>query len=140
MLLDTPQPLIHDAEKALREKYKKDEIALRGPIVFQDGRYTLVSSILKSVPEASAAGDGGAGSEKVEHAVIATGRAPVLEGNRLALSFDLDPERAALLMQSFQMNTPDVSLVFDMTFDGLSDAYDAELTIDWSEVKQSQAF
>lgn len=140
VLLDTPQSLIHDAEKALREKYKKDEIAIRGPIVFQDGRYTLVSSILKSVPEASAAGDGGAGSEKVEHAVIATGRAPVLEGNRLALSFDLDPERAALLMQSFQMNTPDVSLVFDMTFNGLSEAYDADLTIDWSEVKQSQAF
>ena len=140
VLLDTPQSLIRDAERALRERYKKNEIVIRGPIVFQEGRYTLVSSILKSASAGSANAEGGPVTEKIEHAVIATGRAPVLEGNRLALSFDLDPERASLLMQSFQMNTPDVSLVFDMTFAGLSEAYDADLTIDWSEVKQSSAF
>lgn len=147
VLLDTPEGMITDAQKALREKYKKDEIKLRGPIVFADGRYTLVSSVLTgggpgaataapaSTAEADAPAEGPA-----KRTVIATGKAPVLEGNRLALSFDLDPEHAALLMQSFQMNTPDVSLVFDMTFNGLSEAYDADLTIDWSEVKHSQSF
>jgi hypothetical protein len=38
------------------------------------------------------------------------------------------------------MNTPDVSLVFDMTFDGLTAAYDAELTVDWAEVRKSESF
>ena len=143
VLLDTPESMIRDAERTLRGRYKKNEIVVRGPIVFQDGRYTLVSSVLKNASAGTAtaegtSGDAGAGT--TEHAVIATGRAPVLEGNRLALSFDLDPEHASLLLQSFQMNTPDVSLVFDMTFEGLSEAYDADLTIDWSEVKQSQSF
>jgi hypothetical protein len=72
--------------------------------------------------------------------VLTSGRAPVLEGNRLALSFDLAPQQASLLMQSLAMPTPDVSLVFDMTFAGLTDAYDAELTIDWSEVRKNKAF
>lgn len=142
VLLDTPEAMVKEAEKALRVRYKKDEITVRGPIVFQGGRYTLVSSVLKSPAGAASAGvaDAPAGGEQTEHAVIATGQAPVLEGNRLALSFDLDPEHAALLLQSFQMSTPDVSLVFDMTFNGLSEAYDADLTIDWSEVKHSQSF
>src|SRR5439155_911893 len=59
VLLDTPQSLIRDAEKALRDRYKKNEIAIRGPIVFQEGRYTLVSSILKSASAGSANAEGG---------------------------------------------------------------------------------
>ena len=137
--LDTPDAMIAAAQKELREKFKQDSLTIRGPVVFADGRYTLVSSIIKPAATASAGPDA-PGGETTERAVIATGRAPVLEGNRLALSFDLDPEHASLLMQSFQMNTPDVSLMFDMTFNGLSEAYDADLTIDWSEVKKSQHF
>jgi hypothetical protein len=38
------------------------------------------------------------------------------------------------------MRTPDVSIVFDMTFNGLTEAYDADLTIDWTEVRKSQSF
>ena len=126
VLLDTPEDQVRSAEKELRNKLKQDKAHVRGPMVFQDGRYTLVSSILR------------AGNQAPDREVIATGQAPVLEGNRLALSFDLDPEHASLLMQSFRMNTPDISLVFDMKFNGLSEAYDADITIDWSEVKNSK--
>jgi hypothetical protein len=119
--------MVDEAQKGLRRNLKDDTAVIRGPIVFQDGRYALVSSILNP-PSATQ-----------ERKLLATGRAPVLEGNRLALSFDLKPQEAMLLMQSFQMNTPDVSLVFDMTFVGLSEAYDADLYIDWSEVKNSKA-
>jgi hypothetical protein len=64
----------------------------------------------------------------------------VLEGNRLALSFDLEPERSTLLLESFKMKAPDVSLVFDMSFHGLNEAYDAELVVDWAEVRKSKSF
>lgn len=126
--LETPQGMIDEAQKELRKTLKDDKLVIRGPIVFQDGRYALVSSILNPA------------SATPERKLLASGRAPVLEGNRLALSFDLKPQEASLLMQSFQMNTPDVSLVFDMTFIGLSEAYEADLLIDWSEVKNSKAF
>jgi hypothetical protein len=72
--------------------------------------------------------------------LLRTGRAPVLEGNRLALSFDLDPRRASLLLESLKMDTPDVSLVFELGFSGLTDAFDAELTVDWTAVKRSDTF
>ncbi len=126
--LHTPQQWIDDAQSILRRRLEDDEVRLRGPIVFDEGRFTLVSSILR--PGAAAAG----------REVLATGRAPVLEGNRLPFSFELDSERALLLLASLDTATPDVSVLFDMTFSGLSDAYNAELSIDWSEVKHSQAF
>jgi hypothetical protein len=128
VMLDTPADSVAAAERELRERLRDDEIRLRGPIVFQDARYTLVSSILNP------------SSGRAERSMIASGRAPVLEGNRLAFSFDLKPSEASLLLESLQTATPDVSLVFDMTFAGLSQAYDADLLIDWSEVKTSQGF
>jgi hypothetical protein len=128
VLLDTPTQQVSDAQDALRELLKRKTVELRGPVVFQDGRYNLVSSILRP------------GGTAAKPEVLATGRAPALEGNRLALSFDLDAEHASLLMHSFTMNTPDISLVFDMTFLGLSETYDAELTINWSDVKKSAGF
>lgn len=128
VLYETPAGQVEAAQKALRQHFKDDEIVLRGPVVFADGRYALVSSVLNPA--------GG----PPERRLLATGRAPVLEGDRLALSFELRPEEASLLMESFRMATPDVSLVFDMSFQGLSDAYDAELFIDWSEVRKSKGF
>ncbi len=128
VLYDTPRDLVAQAEQTLRKNLKDDEVKVRGPVVFADGHYALVSSIINPA--------GGPPERKL----LTTGNAPVLEGNRLALSFELEPQQATLLMESFAMSTPDVSLVFDMTFQGLSNAYDAELFIDWSEVRKSEAF
>ena len=125
--LETPANAIAAAQELLRRDHKDDRIVLRGPVVFKEGQYALVSSILTA--------EGGTARR-----VMAAGRAPVLEGNRLAFSFDLEPEQSTLLLESLQMATPDVSIVFDMTFTGLTDAYQAHLTVDWSEVRKSEAF
>ncbi len=127
LLYETPPERVQEAQRALREIVHDDEARIRGPIVFDKGRYALVSSIINP--------DGG-----TQRKILASGAAPVLEGNRIALSFDLTPQQASLLLQSFAMATPDVSVVFDMTFSGLTDAYEAELTVDWSEVRKSKAF
>lgn len=126
--LDTPESMVKVATAELRETLKDERVSLRGPIVYSDGRYTLVSSILKP------------GTDQADKKAIASGRAPVLEGNRIALSFDLDAERASLLLKSFAMATPDVSLMFDMSFMGLTEAYNADLTVNWSQVHKSESF
>jgi hypothetical protein len=123
----TPANLIARAQANLQEQLGNENIEIRGPIVFENGRYTLVSSILN---------DNG----DKEDITLMTGAAPVLEGNKLALSFELDKNRAAMLMESFQMATPDISLVFDLEFSGLTDAYDAQVNVDWNKMRESSAF
>jgi hypothetical protein len=123
----TPSNLIARAQDNLRQELDNENIEIRGPIVFQSGRYTLVSSILNE-------------KGNTEQVTLMTGAAPVLEGNKLALSFELDKNRAALLMESFQMATPDISLVFDLEFSGLTDAYDAQVNVDWSKMRESNSF
>lgn len=131
VLYETPQSQVEQAQAALRKRLKDDKIELRGPIIFKAGRYALVSSIIN--PNET-------GKSGTKRHLLASGRAPVLEGNQIALSFDLDPEKATILLKSFNMTTPDISLVFDMTFEGLSAAYDAELLVDWTEVKKHKGY
>lgn len=131
---ETPQELVRRAERALRRlvatRDQKDveEVVLRGPVIFKSGRYVLVSSILRTKQ----------GKEEKETQVLGMGNAPVFEGNEVAFSFDVTPEQSKLLLESFQMATPDISIVFDMTFTGLTDGYDATLTVDWSEVEKNE--
>ena len=127
VLYDTPADQVERSTGKLRELLKNDEIVLKGPVAFTSGRYLLVSSIL--LPD---------GQEKRE--VLATGTAPVLENSRVAFSFDLDPQRSKLLMESFKMNTPDISVVFELQFGGLTENYEAEITVDWDELRKHQSY
>ena len=88
VLIDTPAAAVSDAQRALRETTKDPEVTLRGPIVFSEGRYALVSSVLLK-PDAPP-----------ERAFFASGRAPVIARNRLHFSFDLTPDQALLLRPS----------------------------------------
>ncbi len=128
VLYRTPEEQVAGAQKALRGRLDNKNIKLRGPVVFEKGRYALVSSVL--------AGD----STTRETRLLTTGEAPVLEGSRLAFTFELNPEASKILLESFRMATPDVSLIFELGFSGLSDTYDATMDVDWAEVQQSKAF
>lgn len=118
---------IAQAEVELQQNLDSETLNIKGPIVFQSGRYTLVSSILNDKGQR-------------EDVALLSGAAPVLEGNKLALSFELDKEGSAILFESFQMATPDISLVFDLEFSGLTDAYDAQVFVDWDKMRKSSAF
>ena len=131
VLYDTPEIVIHESEAALRQITGNEETSLRGPVIFSEGRYALISSILT---------EGVSQDTNRKPKMLAVGQAPVLEGSKIALSFQMDPKTSSLLLQSLQMPTPDVSLVFDMTFSGLTDSYQAELFVDWSQVRESKAF
>jgi len=49
----------------------------------------------------------------------------------------LTREGAELLWASFQTDTPDISLVFDMEFAGIREPYEATLEADWSSIAKS---
>ncbi|TVZ14878.1 hypothetical protein [Maribacter sp. MAR_2009_72] len=127
VLYDTPSDLVSSAQTVLREKLENDSLKLQGPILFDQGKYTLVSSIIKP-------------GEGKKNEVLASGVAPIMENSKIPLSFNLDPVKSKLLLESFKMATPDISLLFELTFSGLSDNYEAEMEVDWSEIKKSQAF
>jgi hypothetical protein len=125
---DTPAEQVQRADRALKRKTQDDEVVLRGPVIFKQGRYMLVSSILREKN----------GKKEKEQNLLGSGNAPVFEGNEVAFSFDVTPEQSKLLLESFQMSTPDISIVFDMTFTGLTDAFDAVMEVDWNEVNKNE--
>jgi hypothetical protein len=122
---ETPEEKVLNAEKEIREVTGLDRIQVKGPVVFERGEYALISSILTK--------DG-----KKKNMLMASGNAPVLEGNKIALSFEMEPETSSLLLENFKMKTPDISIVFDMEVAGLSDAFDAEMEVDWERVQKSK--
>lgn len=121
---DTPLEAVAAAQSALRRQLADDEIVVDGPVLFDSGTFSVVSSVLT---------DDGARSATL----LAQRPAPVLEGQSVALSFELEPRLANVLLATMQTATPDFSLAFDLRFHGLSDAYDAEMVIDWEKTKNS---
>lgn len=128
VLYRTPDSLIPETQRLLRERLQNDSVKLRGPIVLDKGRYSLVSSVITN------------DSIVQKKQLLSVGNAPVLENSSVALSFGLTPYTSKILNENFRMSTPDVSLVFDMEFSGLTEDYDAELEVNWSEVRKHQGF
>ena len=119
----TPSNAVAQTERALRQQLQNENLKLAGPLIFDAGKYVLISSILQSD-----------GEKKNE--LLLSGEAPVLEGSKIAFSFHLSPEKSKLLMESLSTKTSDISVLFDLTFSGWSENYQAELTVNWSEVYQ----
>lgn len=128
VLYETEKSKIAKAEKALKEKLGNNSLRLGGPIIFKEGRHSLVSSVLNR------------NNNSVERSILAIGKAPVVEGSWVPLSFELTPEQSKILLESFKMATPDISLVFDMSFEGITDAFQADMTVDWSAIKKDQHY
>jgi hypothetical protein len=131
---DTPAEQVQRAERALQRLVaqnkpdaKAEDVKLQGPIIFKSGRYVLISSIINDKNQA-------------EPQLLAIGNAPVFEGSQMALSFDLSPERATLLNESLKMATPDISLIFEMTLEGLTDSFAADLEVKWDDVYKHEAY
>ena len=108
------------AEKALQEKHPDARIA--GPIVYRKGSFALITSFKED--------------NEVTTRTVAVGKAPLMEGQKAAVSMALTREGAELLWESFKSDTPDISLVFDMEFAGVREPYEATLEADWSRISK----
>ncbi len=120
----TPEEL----QKARKELTKHDkEGKILGPVLFTKGDFHIISST---------AGEGGIFTRKV----TGTGKAPLLAGTEAAVSIALTEEGSTFMMESFKKPTSDVSVQFVMTYEGLTPAYRALLTVDWEKVYNHKEF
>ena len=115
---------LREAEKALKEN--NPDAVLRGPVMFESGNFALVSSFNTKDDKPT----------ELTRQVIGVGRAPLIEGLKAAVSMHLTKLGTQILWKSFQMATPDVSLVFEMTFSGLTDPAEATITANWTKLQQ----
>jgi tetratricopeptide (TPR) repeat protein len=109
---------VKGAEKSLQEKYPEAKIA--GPVIYRKGSFALITSFKEG--------------EETLTRTVAVGKAPLMEGQKAAVSMALTREGAELLWESFKSATPDISLVFDMIFVGVRQPYEATLEADWQRV------
>lgn len=108
------------AQRRLQEKYPEAKIA--GPIVYRKGSFALISSFQQD--------------QETLVRTVAVGKAPLIEGQKAAVSMALTRDGAQLLWESFKSDTPDISLVFDMEFAGVREPYEATIEADWSRVSK----
>ncbi len=117
-----------ELEKIEQELKKIDKDGkLIGPVMFTSGEFHIISA---------SAGEGGIFSRRV----VGTGKAPLLAGSEAAISIALTEEGSTLLMESFKKPTSDISVQFVMTYQGLTPAYQALLTVDWDKVYDHREF
>ncbi len=109
------------ARAALKRMDKQARLA--GPILYRKARFALVTTFNKE--------------NKTFTRVVTVGKAPVLEGQKAAVSIGLTREGAEVLWESFKTSTPDISLVFEMEYDGIRQPYEATLIGDWSKISST---
>ncbi|WP_353661671.1 hypothetical protein [Hydrogenimonas sp. SS33] len=116
----SPQDVM-DAETALQEKFSKAKLA--GPVIYRKGHFALVTSFTKGNKEFTK--------------TVAIGKAPLMEGQKAAVSIGLTKEGAEILWESFKSDTPDISIVFEMEFAGVRKPYKATIEGDWKRIASS---
>lgn len=98
-----------------------------GPIIYKSGQISLISSV---------AAEGGSLAEKV----VGIGNAPILEGQKAAISVLLTKEGADILWATFQSPTPDLSFQFDMTARGYLSPKNVTIEANFDQIYKHQAF
>ena len=114
-----------DAERELRKLIKNDAATIVGPVIYKSGTMSLISSIA----------DPAGGYSKV---VLGLGPAPVLAGNKAAVSILLNKEGAKILWETFKTPTPDLSFSFVMDVDGYRSPIAAWIDVNFDKVYESK--
>ncbi|HOY19738.1 MAG TPA: hypothetical protein PLC89_20665 [Haliscomenobacter sp.] len=114
-----------DAERELKRLVKNDQAVLLGPVIYKSGTMSLVSSI------ASKEG----GYSKV---VLGLGPAPVLAGNKAAVSILLNKEGSKILWETFKTPTPDMSFSFVMDIGGYRSPIAAWIDVNFDKLYESK--
>lgn len=120
----TPDQL-KDAQRDLQRL--KPGAKIQGPVVYKSGKFGLVSSFTD--PK---------GNLSVQ--VVGLGNAPILDGQKAAVSMQLTKLGAKVLWESFHTATPDISFTFEMELDGFRSPKRALIEADFDQIYQHRAF
>jgi hypothetical protein len=96
--------------------------ATLGPVLFKSGQFAIDSAV---------AGEGGVFTRKI----VGTGKAPLVSGSEAAVSIAVTPEGATLLDKALALGTYPVNVTFNMTYEGLTNKYNARVTINYDAVR-----
>lgn len=117
--LSVPEAMREEAQQALASI--NPSAKLMGPIIYKSGKVALISSI---------AGEDGALTRKV----VGIGNAPLLDGQKAALSIHLTKQGADILWATFQTPTPDLSFAFEMDAKGFLSPKSVKIEADFEQV------
>jgi hypothetical protein len=106
----------------LLQKQVKDAV-LKGAVPLEVGAegnsFNVISAVL--------------GDKNMAPTLITSGKAPVMEGQQVAVAARLDAYGATLLAKGFEQPTSQVSVVFDLKYVVKLPAYDVKVTIDYDK-------
>ncbi len=120
------EDMIKEAQQELKRATRNENATLIGPIIYKSGTMALVSSI---------ANEKGGYSKMV----VGLGPAPVLAGNKAAVSVLLTKEGAKILWETFKTPTPDLSFSFVMSVVGYRSPINAKIEVDFDKVYTSSS-
>jgi len=100
---------------------------VKGPVMYKQGTFGLVSSFKDP--------KGG-----LVEQVVGLGKAPLLDGEKAAVSFQLTKRGAQILWESIQTPTPDISFTFEMELSGFRPPARAILEADFDQIYSHKKF
>lgn len=123
--LDVTNKQLRDAQQELQRKVPGAKIM--GPAMYDEGSVALISSFANA---------DGVWTKQV----IGLGKAPLLEGQKAAVSVQLTKQGAKVLWESFKTPTPDFSISFEMMLTGYDSPKKAIITANWDQIYKSENF
>jgi hypothetical protein len=100
---------------------------IQGPVVYRSGRFGLVAAV--SDPTTG-----------LSQKVLGLGKAPILDGEKAAVSILLTKQGAKVLWESFNTPTPDISFTFEMDMAGFRSPMKGVIEANFDQIYQHTAF
>ncbi len=100
---------------------------IMGPVVYKSGKFGLVSAFKDA--------DG-----SLSKKVVGIGNAPIIDGQKAAISIQLTKLGAEILWESFKSPTPDISFTFEMDITGFRAPKRAIIEANFDQIYEHQAF
>lgn len=100
---------------------------IKGPVMYNGGTMAVVSSFVNTEGDLS-------------KQVVGIGKAPLIDGQKAAISMELTKKGAKILWESLHTSTPDMSFSFEMELEGYRSPQKAMIEADFEKIYSHHAF